>query len=355
MSNTAFKSAKSLKDAISLLDPSPEVRSLREKVTEQNTKINHLKIQLGQNREFFSEISNAITEIKPKEMAYRITKKSKVESPLSCVLLLCDWHTGCVIEHDAVEGFNDFNWGIQRDRVQYLGEKFSGWVDLHKNVYSIQELVILAVGDMISGDIHDELKVTNEFPVPVQIVNAGTLFAELVASLAPQFPSVRVEYLVPDNHSRLTKKVQFKQTGLNSYNYLVGWIAQERLRAHKNVEFNLITSIKEVVTVQRMRYLLVHGNGIKGWSGFPYYGIDRQASREAIARMKKPISTHFDKVVLGHFHAPLRHPKWTIGGSLSGTDELDHSEGREADPCQVAWLVHPKHGEFNWVEFRLLS
>ena len=338
---------------ISNVDPSPEVRALREKIKDQNHKIVSLKIGMGNDQEFFGELLQEVKAIEPRPIQYTPGKLTRVESPVSCVLLLSDWHIGCVIDGDEIEGFNDFSHKIAQRRVTSLVEKVLAWVTLHRAVYKVDEISIILVGDLISGDIHDELKVTNEFPVPVQIVNAAVLVSEAIAACAPHFKSVKVEFLVPDNHSRLTKKPQFKQSGLNSYNYLVGWIAQQRVSKLRNVHFNLMTSIKQVVHVQKMRYLLLHGNGIKGWSGFPYYGIDRQASREAIARMKKPVGTHFDKIVLGHFHAPLWHPKWVIGGSLSGTDELDHSCGREAEPCQVAWFVHAKHGEFNHTEFRL--
>jgi len=56
---------------------------------------------------------------------------------------------------------------------------------------------------------------------------------------------------------------------------------------------------------------------------------------------------------MGHFHAPLAHPWYWIGGSASGTDAYDHQNGRRAKPIQVAWIVHPKRGEFNRTEFEL--
>ena len=50
---------------------------------------------------------------------------------------------------------------------------------------------------------------------------------------------------------------------------------------------------------------------------------------------------------MGHWHAPLEHPHYWIGGSVSGTDAYDHKNGRHADPQQVSWFVHPKWGEFD--------
>jgi hypothetical protein len=36
---------------------------------------------------------------------------------------------------------------------------------------------------------------------------------------------------------------------------------------------------------------------------------------------------------------------------MSGTNELDHAMGRDSEPCQNAFLVHPKYGEMNKIEF----
>jgi len=61
----------------------------------------------------------------------------------------------------------------------------------------------------------------------------------------------------------------------------------------------------------------------------------------------------FSKLILGHFHQPLKSLYYLMNGSLSGTNELDHALGRFCNPCQVSFMVHPKHGEFNWSEFWL--
>ena len=68
----------------------------------------------------------------------------------------------------------------------------------------------------------------------------------------------------------------------------------------------------------------------------PYYGFDRKVGKEAAKRMLKKIA-RFDRMITGHYHAPLQHPLYWIGGSLQGTDAYDHSQGRYADPIQSAW------------------
>jgi hypothetical protein len=228
------------------------------------------------------------------------------------------------------------------------------WVELHRTVYSIPEARFLVTGDLISGDIQD-LRVTNAFPAPRQAVEAGEILAHQAAIIAPHFERVIVDIITLDNHGRMTRKPQSKEGGINNWMYVVGHIAKILLSAHKNVTVNIWAQPEKVVIVNGRNYLLCHGHEVSGWMGFPYYGIERKAAREAIKRMNGPDFTRFHRIIMGHWHAPLTHPHFWIGGSVSGTDAYDHQAGRQADPQQVSWMVHPQWGEFDRTEWQLMK
>lgn len=334
------------------LDPSPIVRSLRAKNSQLEKEITKLKLEFGDFSEFFDELVEATTAIDPINLVYKKSKKKKiVESPVTAVASFGDWHIGEVTEPDQIECFNEFNWKIANRRVAHYCDKFLGWVEIHRSSYQIDELVILVLGDMVSGDIHEELRRHNEFATPVQCCNAGHLLSESIASMAPYFSKIRVEFIVADNHGRLTQKFQYKGGGYNSFNYIVGWIARERLANLPNVEFNLYPHLKAIVGVQNQKYLCSHGSNIRGWAGFPWYGADRITSKEAKSRMFT--DKQFHRMVIGHFHVPLNTQYYLVNGSLSGTSEFDQGAGRHCKPCQTAWMVHPKHAEFDWTCFWL--
>jgi hypothetical protein len=217
-----------------------------------------------------------------------------------------------------------------------------------------------------SGDIHDELRITNAFPVTMQIIRAADIFAKQVLLLAPEFNKINIHYIGADNHGRLTKKPQAKEEGMNNYNYLVGHIASLHLKAQPNVEFNLYPMHEKVVQCGSRQYLLAHGHGIKGWMGIPWYSIERKQNREARARMqiimdsvdnelKMMKSIGFHKFVFGHYHTPINTPQYSCSGSVQGTDAYDHQNGRHADPSQSAWMIHPDKGmgEFDRIDFNL--
>lgn len=330
-----------------------EVSNLKSQVREKDRLISEYRKEHGVLETLFRDLTDYITPIKPVPLTYVPGKKRSVENPIVAVMQVNDGHMGAVQRPTEVEGFGEFNPDICRSRQLKYANKVLDWVGLHRNSYVLDEIVIPVLGDMISGDIHDDLRITNAFPSPVQACEAGILLSDQIAMLSPHFKKVRVEFIVEDNHSRLTKKPQAHEAGLNSLNYIVGFVAKERTKNLLNVEFNVYPQYEAVITVAGRRYLCCHGHGVMGWAGFPYYGIERKVAREALKRLNAPDVTKFHKTLLGHWHSPLAHPWYWIGGSVSGTDALDHKQGRHSPPSQAAWVVHPRHGEFNRTDFWL--
>lgn len=334
--------------------PDEEVLALRGQVAELQRRLAEYKRDTGSLKSFFNSVVEHLDRVKDEPSQYRTPKPKpgavRINSPVAAVAQWNDWHVGKVQRPDEIEGFGEFNPMLAGNRMRSYVSAFQKWVEAHRSVYTVKELHVLALGDLISGDIHDELRVTNAWPAPVQVVQAAVLLSDSVAALAAHYEKTVVHFVVEDNHARLTKKPQSSEAGLNSLNYLVGFIARERLQEVKAVEFNLYPMFQKTVEIMGRRYLLTHGHKVQGWAGFPYYGLERRAHREAMKRMTTGLGK-FDRVILGHWHAPLCHPYYWIGGSLSGTDAYDHSAGRHAAPSQAAWMVHPRHGEFDRTDF----
>lgn len=340
------------RDVARAVDPPEEIRALRLQLQDAQDRLREYKEEQGTVEVLVREIADRVVAMPPPKVVYVQPKAQKVESPVSLVVHFTDWHAGAVQDADEVEGFNAFSPEILQARLDNFTRDVLNWVALHRATYDVDACAVLVTGDLISGDIHDELRVTNAYPAPVQLVEAADLLACQVSRLSACFREVQVHMITVDNHGRLTKKPQHKQGGYNTFNWPLGVIAQERLKAHRNVLFAVYPREMQVVDVCGWKYLLTHGHNVTGWAGFPYYGISRQVGREAIKRMRRQLG-QFDRVILGHWHAPLLHPHYWIGGSASGTDAYDHAQGRESEPCQTAWFVHPKHGEFDHTQWIL--
>jgi len=339
------------------VEPPKEVAHLRARVSELEAKISSFREGQGELIEMIHSLGSAVDVAESFPTQY-FPPSEPVSSPVNTVLQICDWHYGAVQGADEIERFGQFSPDIARRRIQdILVPAFVNWVDLHRRAYTCDVLRILVLGDLISGDIHDELLVTNAFPSPVQAVKVAYLFSDMVQSLAPHFGKVIIDFVTADNHGRMTRKPQAKEEGMNCFGYVIAYLVKERLRDHNNVEMNIHVKMQATVDVTGMKYLILHGHQIRGWAGIPFYGIERKVSKEAQKRLRAFAeireAVRFDKVVMGHFHTPSNMEDWMIGGSLSGTDAYDHKNGRYSRATQTAWLVHPRHGEFDWTKFRL--
>ena len=332
---------------------------LRNVIAEKDKILAEYKKSHGKLEDFFAKVSAHITPVLALPSTYEVGS-GKVGSPCVAVMRISDAHMGSVQFPDEIEGFNEFNPDICRARQVDYAKRFCKWVDITRGAYQIDEVAVLITGDLISGDIHDELRVTNAFPAPVQCVKAAEVLVEQMRIIARAFSKVTVHFLVEDNHARLTKKPQAKEAGYNSFNYVVGKMAEIYLSKIKNIEFNIYPQYEKVVTVLNRNYLIAHGHGIRGWMGIPWYSIERHVGKESKARlpiimddlsMAKRIGFH--KFVFGHYHSYFETDLYSCCPSVSGTDAYDHKNGRHSDPGQSGWIVHPKLKEINFNNFRL--
>ena len=331
-----------------------ELIDLKSKIVQSQRALEEYKASHGSIAVLMDAIKDEVKLLPvPKAVAIVNQKKNKVETPCGVCFLISDSHYGAVQNKSEVEGFGEYSPELCESRSYEYIRRAVNWVTVHRMSYKVDTAYVLVAGDLISGDILLELQVTNAFPSPVQTVGTAKILSNQISELSRHFKNVVVHFVTEDNHARLTKKPQAKEAGLNSFNYIVGELSKIMLKDHKNVEFNIYPQYEVVVNVEGRRYLLMHGHGVSGWMGFPYYGIERKVSKEAFKRMNGPDATKFHRVIMGHWHAPMAHPLFWIGGSVQGTDAYDHKAGRHAEPSQAAWFVHPKYGEFDRTDFGL--
>jgi len=332
-------------------------RQLRDKdIALENYRKEHGKLEV-----FFNKITDYIQPVLVLPKTYNPNnKKIPNGSIVIPVMQISDSHMGSVQEPGEIESFNEFNPKICESRNIDYAERFIQWVGMHRGSYTIHECAVIVTGDLISGDIHEELRTTNAFPTPVQVIRAAEVLTRQVALLAPNFTKVTVHFLVEDNHARLTKKPQMKEAGYNSLNYLVGKIAQIYLEKHENVEFNIYPQFEKVIHVGNRQYLICHGHKILQNMGVPWYSIERKVGKESSSRMQiimedinRAKEVGFHKYIFGHWHTPFDSTLYACCGSISGTDAYDHSFGRFSKPSQSSWMIHPKWGEFDRINFYL--
>jgi len=340
-------------------EQNPIVKELERQLKEQKKIIEEIQIDSGQLNLLFNKVVSALSSIDPQPILYKPQKESKNHGVIP-VLQDTDWHIGEYQKGDEIENINEYNYEIAKRRIADLTHRENRIIDRFRNAYSISESVMIVTGDMITGNLRDEANRTNEFMVPEQVVKAAEQISSRIMGLAQNIGHLRVEYFTADNHSRLTKKPESKDQGINSFNYLVAVMIQKIIERQNNIEFNIRTELQGIVNIGDLRYLCMHGHQIKSWSGHAWYGWDRKVGRESKSRLSiimedfdKIMNIGYNKIVAGHFHEPINTIHFMLGGSLMGTTAHDHENSRYAPPSQPMWFVDKKYGEFGRIDFKL--
>ena len=326
------------------------IATLRAQIREKEGLLRKYREDRGGLIEVARSIAEAVKAVSPYP-AHKFKVPEHSSSEIVAVANISDLHVGEVTRPAETGGFGAFNHDIAQARFFSYVDSLIAWVTLNRRSYTIRELRILGIGDYVSGDIHAELKATNEFPLPVQTARSGAMIAEGVRRLAQHFERVVFEGVGADNHGRLQPKPQAKQKATNNMSYLVQALVAAYLSDHKNVKLIQHEDMAPLVDIAGHGVIVTHGDTMKGVLGIPYYGMERAKSREASRRMLS--RTAFSYMNIGHWHVPgLISGNIIVNGSLSGTTEFDHSCGRHSDPCQVSYLMHPVHGMFNFTAWR---
>ncbi len=295
---------------------------------------------------------------------YKIRKpKSKVRasSAQSVVAPLTDTHIGDNVEADEMVGLNAYNIDIFNKRLHGWATQLLTLVELRRNSVEVDELIIPMLGDMISGDIHMELALTNNDHNMGQMIRGANLIAQALMFLAPHFDKVRVPCVV-GNHGRMTRKPPMKNKYMDWDYMLYQWVSVF-CKNQKNIEFHIPKSFMTTVEVKNRNILLSHGDFINGaGSGTAISkGIMnmrnvlqfRKGLQDEIGNLRNEqigLPEYFDSVLIGHFH---RIDEIDIGtgaihicGCMKGGDEFAMQRVQAINkPRQLALYYHPKYGE----------
>lgn len=266
-----------------------------------------------------------------------------------CVLLLSDVHAGEVVLNEDMNYLNEYNFDIATYRLHLLVQKIKSIV-LNKLIgYNFKKLTVIGLGDMISGNIHEELVEGAKGNIVEWTINLAYVFAQMIQELLQVFPNIHFVGVV-GNHGRLYKKPRFKARYTNwdflCYQYMSLFLAND-IKA-KKVSFDIPTSFWTLTKINGHTWLSLHGDNINSWNGIPWYGIQRSLDRLRQMIATKELTFKYAAIAHFHNHGVLDTQdggQLMINGSVIGGN--DYSTGKmfmTGVPCQHFCGIHPKRG-----------
>lgn len=267
----------------------------------------------------------------------------------SIVLFLSDLHMGEVINMENMGGRNSYNMKIAVARLERYFQNVVKLGTEHWTGLPPDAIYLVLGGDMISGEIHDELSKTNDLlSIPAVQVAAEALAAGITL-LRNSFPDIPMFVItVPGNHGRTTKKPESKDFALHSYDTLLGWMLE--WWAHntglKGVTFTAPRSGDALVTIHGWNVLFTHGDRIGSRGGSGFVGPAATASR-GMQKLVQDYSTEgtiLHTIVIGHFHTSLELENGLVNSCVSGPSEYSRSGRMRSQPAtQLMFTVHPQY------------
>jgi predicted phosphodiesterase len=331
-----------------------EVERLREEVKRLREYIRQTSKEAAESQ----AIANAIREVVKSRPAVAAPRPPKLRQEVeveSAVLVLSDFHYGEVVSEEETGGIAVYSPAICEARFAYTIEKAIQMAKEKLRSYHFPKLYVFALGDWVSGLTIKEIEISNEMGVVEQALLCAEMVEKGLLQLCQSFEQV-VFVGVAGNHSRVKTEKYFKLKQVESYDYLIYKILEQRLARQPNLIFHIPRSFWAIERVENTRFMLMHGDQVRSWMGMPWYGLQREYLKwRALA---ESFVGGFDNLVVGHFHSPnritIQRNEIIINGSLKGGDEFSLGAISAAtDPVQFFFGVHPRRG-ITW-EFRVNS
>ena len=302
---------------------------------------------------FLKAIDKAIALPKLKQSVYKPPTKGihRGETPQSVVAPLTDTHVGDRVDNNQMYGLNEYDITLFNKRLHGWMTQVINLTNLRRNIAPVDELVIPMLGDMISGDIHEELARTNVENCMLQMMNGAFLISQAIRELSAHFTTIRIPAVV-GNHGRMTRKIPSKDKYMDWDYMMYQWIAAF-CKDLDNVNFEIPKSFMHIFEVANQRILIMHGDSISGGGSLNAITASVQKLRTVIQYGERTGAedrfTGFDAVMIGHFHRIDEYDIGTgpllINGTLKGGDEFTTSRLHVATAPKhlISWW-HPELG-----------
>jgi hypothetical protein len=285
-----------------------------------------------------------ITDLDPDPPKWLTPGKARSAHHATVTTILSDTHFDEVVNPDEIGGVNAYNRDIATLRLRRYFDQVCMIPRDYMAGVKFDGCVAMLGGDLVSGDIHEELAQTNEDSTLGTVLYWTEMIAAGIGQLADEFGKVHVP-VVAGNHGRRTRKPRAKGRARDNFDWLIGHLVAREFRTDDRVTFDIPDAFFTRFPIYGTAYYLEHGDQAKGGSGWmgPLGPImKRQTKVEAVGQA---IRQPFDHMVVGHFHTYVSLPAATMNGSLKGYDEyaMGGAFGFEP-PIQALWLTTPERG-----------
>ena len=341
--HTTVTKYRSSPDVSQIISPAEE-HSLKRENQQLRQQIRELldeKVKTDKLAEFSAKLAE--NPVKTPKWTEKPAKKDKdVAIPM---IFASDWHLDEVVNLAQMSGMNEYNRVIADIRVGNffdntvrLAKYFVGGIE-YKGAY------LLLGGDIFSGNIHEELKITNETTIIESIIYWVEPITSGIKYLADYFGHIHIPCVV-GNHGRLSHKPVAKNRVSDNFDYLFYNMLAMNLKDDPRITWDISPAADCLFKVHNETFLFTHGDQFKGGSGIAGAVHPWLLGNARKLRSYTGMGKSYRNLIMGHWHQlTLGIQGMFVNGSLKGFDEYAAISNFGFEPPQQAlWLVQPRVG-----------
>lgn len=313
-----FKSTSSSSDISQQIQ---ELQKERIKLSDARTDYNRLVRREARKESYADMVKNIICEnVNPIKIGTQSRDQYYGHGDNDLLIHISDIHTGIEI-HNWKKNFDE---NILKTRLEkYVSEI----IKIQQRHYSENAFVV--IGEIISGIIHNNLRLQNNMDMMEQFKYISELLSSVLVELSGRFKQVYV-YVTPGNHSRIFPKKEDALDGENM-DVLLGFYLRARLQNYKNI------SICENIIDPEIASFVVRGKKV-----FAAHG-HKDSPQNVVQNFTLMFGMRPDIVLLGHRHTngmtTVSDVKVIESGCCSGSDQYAVSIRKTNRPEQTVSVV----------------
>lgn len=282
-----------------------ELAKEKQKLSDERTELNRQIREQARKESYLDMVKNVLCDnTQPFEFNLN---KNKIEdlcilSNKDLIVHITDVHTGIFIDNFK----NHFDEDTLKKRIEKYTSKIIEIQELHK-----AENCYIIASELISGLIHNNLRLQNNLDLMEQFKLVSLLIATMIKELVSHFNEIYV-YTVEGNHSRIVAKKEDSLQGENM-DILFPFYLEAKLQNYPSVH------IEENTICQDIAIFNVRGNNV-----FASHG-DKDTPNSVVQNYTMMFGVKPNLVYLGHRHTngmtTVYDTKVIESGCVSGTDQ----------------------------------
>lgn len=275
------------------------------------------------------------------------TREKGVGREGTVVGLFSDIHPEEVIKPETVNGLNEFNPEIARERVHTMIEGYRWYLETirarnNKAGYNIRDFILVLGGDLISNTIHPDLSESVALLPADACVFVFDLIQTVIDALLQDKHLERI--VVPcllGNHDRMTPKIRHQTKAGTSLATIIYHMLRKMYAGEDRLVWDIARSNMTYTEVYGKLIRSTHGDDMRygGGVGGIHIPLRKKLDRWNQTRHAAITNVH-------HFHTAMTGSDYVVNGSVIGYTGFSQAIGAGLEPpAQMMYTIDPDRGK----------